>query len=95
MLTFIVLTCHRSGDNGVYVRQRDLIKDAIETYGVDHIAGVTVGNEFMLKSVNALCRWHAIDCHYLATSQTMEELLLTVRPLLQVDQITMHGGFAN
>jgi len=38
------------GDSTAYTRQRDTIKDAITTYGVDHIAGVTVGNEFMLKS---------------------------------------------
>jgi exo-beta-1,3-glucanase (GH17 family) len=32
-----------------YVRQRDLIKDALTTYGTDHVAGLTVGNEFILK----------------------------------------------
>lgn len=32
-----------------YVRQRDTIKDALQTYGADHVLGVTVGNEFMLK----------------------------------------------
>jgi exo-beta-1,3-glucanase (GH17 family) len=32
-----------------YRRQRDAMKEAIKTYGTDHIAGVTVGNEFMLK----------------------------------------------
>lgn len=37
-------------DNGAaYERQRDEIKAAIQTYGTDHIGGVTVGNEFMLK----------------------------------------------
>jgi len=37
-------------DNGAaYERQRELIKSAIETYGVDHIEGITVGNEFMLN----------------------------------------------
>ena len=37
-------------DNGTaYVRQRDVIKSAIQTYGTDHIGGITVGNEFMLK----------------------------------------------
>ena len=37
-------------DNGAaYQRQRDEIKSAIQTYGTDHIDGVTVGNEFMLK----------------------------------------------
>lgn len=37
-------------DNGTaYKRQRDVIKTAIQTYGTDHIGGVTVGNEFMLK----------------------------------------------
>jgi len=39
-------------DNGTsYERQRDVIKSAIETYGTTNIAGVTVGNEFMLKLV--------------------------------------------
>ena len=33
----------------VYQRQRDAIKDALQTYGADHVAGITVGNEFMLK----------------------------------------------
>ncbi len=32
-----------------YTRQRDAIKDALQTYGADHVAGITVGNEFMLK----------------------------------------------
>ncbi|KAJ2931762.1 hypothetical protein H1R20_g5495, partial [Candolleomyces eurysporus] len=36
-------------DHDAYLRQRDLIKGAIETYGTKHIAGVTVGNEFMLN----------------------------------------------
>jgi exo-beta-1,3-glucanase (GH17 family) len=36
-------------DNGAYIRQRDVIRQAIHTYGPDHIAGITVGNEFMLK----------------------------------------------
>ena len=40
-------------DNGTtYKRQRDLIQSAIQTYGTEHIAGVTVGNEFMLKCVS-------------------------------------------
>ena len=34
-----------------YERQRDTIKEALETYGTDHVAGITVGNEFMLKCV--------------------------------------------
>jgi exo-beta-1,3-glucanase (GH17 family) len=36
-------------NNAAYNRQRDEIKSALQTYGVDHVAGVTVGNEFMLK----------------------------------------------
>jgi exo-beta-1,3-glucanase (GH17 family) len=40
-------------DNGTsYTRQRDLIVNAIKTYGTDNIAGITVGNEWMLKSVD-------------------------------------------
>ncbi|KAA1476228.1 glycoside hydrolase [Dentipellis sp. KUC8613] len=40
-------------DQTVYQRQRDEITAAIQTYGTDHIAGVTVGNEFMLNYLNA------------------------------------------
>ncbi|KAL5486085.1 hypothetical protein ACEPAI_7129 [Sanghuangporus weigelae] len=36
-----------------YERQRDTIKEALETYGTDHVAGITVGNEFMLNWVNS------------------------------------------
>ncbi|KAJ6623998.1 glycoside hydrolase superfamily [Mycena sp. CBHHK59/15] len=36
-------------DNGTaYDRQRDVIKTAIGKYGVGHIGGITVGNEFIL-----------------------------------------------
>lgn len=36
-------------DDSVYTRQRDAIKAALQTYGSDHVAGITVGNEFILK----------------------------------------------
>lgn len=37
-------------DNGTaYQRQRNEIQQAIQTYGTANIAGITVGNEFMLK----------------------------------------------
>ncbi|KAJ7068568.1 glycoside hydrolase [Mycena amicta] len=32
-----------------YTRQRDLVKAALQTYGTDHVAGLTVGNEFILN----------------------------------------------
>ncbi|KAL0562657.1 hypothetical protein V5O48_019427, partial [Marasmius crinis-equi] len=36
-------------DNNVaYKRQRDDLKSALQTFGVDHVAGITVGNEFIL-----------------------------------------------
>ncbi|KAH8830419.1 glycoside hydrolase [Flagelloscypha sp. PMI_526] len=37
----------------VYNRQKTAIQQAIQTYGTDHIAGITVGNEFMLNYLNA------------------------------------------
>ncbi len=36
-------------DPAPYLRQRDAIVDALKTYGTGNVAGVTVGNEFMLK----------------------------------------------
>jgi len=40
-----------TNDASAYQRQRQAIKEALETYGTDHIAGITVGNEFMLNWV--------------------------------------------
>lgn len=37
-------------DNGTaYQRQQGEIQAALQTYGTNNIAGITVGNEFMLK----------------------------------------------
>ena len=41
-------------DPAPYERQRDAIIDALKTYGTDHVSGITVGNEFMLKYVLSL-----------------------------------------
>ncbi|EGG07014.1 family 17 glycoside hydrolase [Melampsora larici-populina 98AG31] len=38
------------GNDTVYQRQMDAVTDAIKNYGVDHIAGITVGNEYLLLS---------------------------------------------
>lgn len=39
-------------DNGTaYQRQKGEIQTALQTYGAQHVAGVTVGNEFILKYV--------------------------------------------
>ncbi|KAL7418119.1 glycoside hydrolase superfamily [Mrakia frigida] len=38
------------GNDTVYERQVDAIVDAISKYGTAHIAGITVGNEFLLQS---------------------------------------------
>lgn len=52
-------------DSTPYERQKQAIKAALEEYGTDHVGGVTVGNEFMLKyesiSVNSLLS--ADNCH--------------------------------
>jgi len=40
-------------DDAGYERQRDEINSALQTFGADHVEGVTVGNEFMLNYLNA------------------------------------------
>ncbi|KZT19017.1 glycoside hydrolase family 17 protein [Neolentinus lepideus HHB14362 ss-1] len=40
-------------DDTPYTRQKAAIQSAIQTYGTDHIGGVTVGNEYMLNYLNA------------------------------------------
>jgi len=37
------------GDYTAYERQRVVLEDALKKYGTDHIAGITVGNEYMLN----------------------------------------------
>ncbi|EKM78091.1 hypothetical protein AGABI1DRAFT_42275 [Agaricus bisporus var. burnettii JB137-S8] len=38
-------------NHAAYTRQRDLLKETLETYGTNHTGGMTVGNEFMLNYV--------------------------------------------
>jgi hypothetical protein len=47
----VYLANYNVPDDGgaAYSRQLALILDALKTYGSDHVLGVTVGNEFMLK----------------------------------------------
>ncbi|KAJ7364295.1 glycoside hydrolase [Mycena albidolilacea] len=40
-------------DGAAYTRQRDAIKTAIQKYGMEHIGGLTVGNEFILNYLEA------------------------------------------
>jgi len=48
-------------DNGTeYQKQKDAIVDAIKTYGTDRIAGITVGNEFMLKFVHSVISFNFV-----------------------------------
>jgi exo-beta-1,3-glucanase (GH17 family) len=42
-------------DGGVaYARQRDILKETLQKYGADNVAGITVGNEFILKYVTLI-----------------------------------------
>lgn len=72
-------------NNDAYNRQRDTIKAAIQTYGTDHIGGVTVGNEFMLKYVSAFPNLSCLSVYNdLATSMTImvEPTLIAVSEML-------------
>jgi exo-beta-1,3-glucanase (GH17 family) len=40
-------------NNTAYDRQRDVIKDVLQTFGTNNIGGLTVGNEFMLNYLTA------------------------------------------
>ena len=46
-------------DNGTaYERQKGEIQTALQTYGANNVLGVTVGNEFILKSVFLKGAWN-------------------------------------
>jgi len=69
-------------DDTAYTRQRDLIKDAITTYGTDHIAGVTVGNEFILNSLTAVGSTDASSAAGLAAAAKLVEKIQDTRTML-------------
>jgi exo-beta-1,3-glucanase (GH17 family) len=48
----VFLGIYMSGDPAVYARQRDTTLAAIKKFGTANIAGVTVGNEYMLDQTN-------------------------------------------
>jgi exo-beta-1,3-glucanase (GH17 family) len=51
-------------DNGTaYNRQKLEIQQVLQTYGTDHIAGITVGNEFILKYASLSRDRSLIDQH--------------------------------
>ncbi|KDN53120.1 glycoside hydrolase family 17 protein [Tilletiaria anomala UBC 951] len=41
-----------NGDDTIYSRGADAIISALQTYGTDHVAGISVGNEYMLNGGN-------------------------------------------
>jgi hypothetical protein len=66
-------------DGAAYTRQRDAIKTAIQKYGVEHIGGLTVGNEFILKYASPECFLAQVDRlgTYLVTSRpTTRQILM-------------------
>ena len=69
-------------DDTAYTRQRDLIKDAITTYGTDHIAGVTVGNEYILNSMTAAGGTDASSATGLAAAAKLVEKIQDTRTML-------------
>ncbi|KAJ4482338.1 glycoside hydrolase family 17 protein [Lentinula aciculospora] len=53
-MTVFIANYPDATDNGVaYDRQKTAIESAIQAYGIDHIGGVTVGNEFILDYLDA------------------------------------------
>lgn len=71
-------------DDAPYVRQRDAIIDAIKTFGADHVTGITVGNEYMLKCVSRLAFLLSHLTVFLATSMQMAHLTRTVPLVMPV-----------
>ncbi|KAH7338353.1 glycoside hydrolase [Rhizoctonia solani] len=69
-------------DDAAYTRQRDLIKDAITKYGTDHIAGVSVGNEYILNSVTTAGESDATGTAGLAAAASLATKIQDTRTML-------------
>jgi exo-beta-1,3-glucanase (GH17 family) len=64
-------------NNTAYNRQRDVIQTTLQTYGTDHISGITVGNEYMLKYDHLLSHMRTVLtnlclCSYLTDHQSSD-----------------------
>ncbi|KIY64983.1 glycoside hydrolase family 17 protein [Cylindrobasidium torrendii FP15055 ss-10] len=63
-------------DNDVaYERQRDVLKEALQTYGTDNVAGITVGNEYIL---NYMTSASATDVNGAAANKGAEALIANI-----------------
>lgn len=78
----LILDIDVNEDDTAYTRQRDLIKAAITTYGTDHIAGVTVGNEFILNNLTAVGSTDASSAAGLAAAAALIEKIQDTRTML-------------
>lgn len=80
-------------DEVAYQRQKTLVQQALQTYGTDHILGITVGNEFMLNYLTAHGGGSNVNgTAGLAASALLKTKIADVRQMLQGMSITLPVG---
>lgn len=80
-------------DEVAYQRQRTAIQEALQTYGTDHILGITVGNEFMLNYLTAHGGGSNTNgTQGLAASAILKTRIADIRQLLQSMNINLPVG---
>jgi len=80
-------------DEVAYQRQKTLVQQALQTYGTDHILGITVGNEFMLNYLTAHGGGSNVNgTAGLAASALLKAKITDIRQMLQGMSITLPVG---
>jgi len=76
-LEFTHLSCADvDSDTTAYTNQVAAIKSALQTYGIDHIAGITVGNEYILDTAGSSSN---VSATYLSAVNTLTSDISEIR----------------
>ncbi|KAF9506889.1 glycoside hydrolase family 17 protein [Hydnum rufescens UP504] len=78
----VFLGIYISDNDTVYERQRDLTFTALQNFGVDHVAGLTVGNEVILDRLTLVGSQNPNDTTGIAAAEFLKDKISDVRSTL-------------
>lgn len=67
-------------DETVNEQQKTVTLDVLRKYGVDHVSGVTVGNEFLLNAVNKANAAQALVSHVADVGRSCSVCVISLTP---------------
>ena len=79
-------------DDVGYQRQKTALQQALQTYGTDHVLGITVGNEFMLNYITEHSATSPNSTVGLAASALLKTKIADIRTMLTGMNINLPVG---